>query len=175
VIIPDRVSIDLRLDIINKRQRFGNWEIDTIVGPETKGAILAATERQTGFLLMKKLPKGKNAKALAEELFYLLLPYKRWVYSITSDNGTEFYKHKRIARQLNASFFFAHPYPSWERGLNKYTNGLKRQYITKKQSFNDLNDDVIKSFQIKINRKPRKLLNFEAPIERFYKQVALAT
>jgi IS30 family transposase len=124
---------------------------------------------------MKKLPKGKNAKALAKELFYLLLPYKRWVHSITSDNGGEFYEHKRIARQLNASFFFAHPHSSWERGLNEYTNGLIRQYIPKKQSLNDLKDDDIKSFQIKINRRPRKLLNFEAPIERFFEKAALGT
>jgi IS30 family transposase len=150
-------------------------EIDTIVGPENRGAILTATERQTGFLLMKKLPKGKNAKALAKELFYLLLPCKRWVHSITSDNGSEFYEHKYVAGKLNTSFFFAHPYASWQRGLNEYTNGLVRQYIPKKQSFNDLNDDDIKSFQIKINRRPRKLLTFEAPIERFYKQVALGT
>jgi IS30 family transposase len=171
VVIPDKVFIDLRPEIINTRRRFGDWEIDTIVGPENKGAILTAVERQTGFLLMKKLPKGKNAKALAKELFYLLLPYKRWVHSITSDNGSEFYEHKHIARNLNTSFFFAHPYSSWERGLNEYTNGLVRQYIPKKQSFNNINDDYIKSFQIKINRRPRKLLNFEVPIERFYKSV----
>ncbi|MDR1199779.1 MAG: IS30 family transposase [Prevotellaceae bacterium] len=175
VVIPDKVSIDLRPDIINKKQRFGDWEVDTIVGPEHRGAILTVTERQTGFLLMKKLPKGKNAKALAKELFYLLLPYKRWVHSITSDNGSEFYEHKHIARSLHTSFFFAHPYSSWERGLNEYTNGLVRQYIPKKQNFNNINDDEINSFQIKINKRPRKLLNFDAPIDRFFKIVALAT
>ncbi|MDR1632220.1 MAG: IS30 family transposase, partial [Dysgonamonadaceae bacterium] len=81
--------------------------MDTVVGPENKGAILTATERTTGFLLMKKLPKGKNAKALAKELFFLLLPYKQCVHSITSDNGTEFYEHKRIAKYLDANYFFA--------------------------------------------------------------------
>jgi IS30 family transposase len=61
---------------------------------KNKGAILTATERTTGFLLMKKLPKGKNAKALAKELFFLLLPYKQCVHSITSDNI------KKIANSL---------------------------------------------------------------------------
>jgi IS30 family transposase len=175
VIIPDKVSIDSRPDIINRKQRFSDWEIDMIIGPENKGAILTATERQTGFLLMKKLSKGKNATASVEALFYLLLPYKRWIHSITSDNGSEFYEHKRIARQPNTSFFFAHPYSSWERGLNEYTNGLVRQYIPKKQSFEDFNDLDINSFQIKINSRPRKLLDFETPIERFFKKVALVT
>jgi IS30 family transposase len=59
VIIPDKVSIDLCPDIINQKERFGDREIDTVVGSENKGAILTATERTTGFLLMKKLPKGK--------------------------------------------------------------------------------------------------------------------
>jgi IS30 family transposase len=106
---------------------------------------------------MKKLPKGKNAKALAKELFFLLLPYKQHVHSITSDNGTEFYEHKLIAKKLDAMFFFAHPYSSWERGLNEYTNGLVRQYIPKKEPFTKYNDADITNFQHKINRRPRKV------------------
>jgi IS30 family transposase len=84
---------------------------------ENKGAILTATERKTGFLLTKKLPKGKNAKELAMELYYLLLPYKKRVLSITSDNGSEFYEHKKIAKLLDTEFYFAHPFSSWERGI----------------------------------------------------------
>jgi IS30 family transposase len=168
VIIPDKVSIDERPAVINEKQRFGDWEIDTIVGPENNGAILTATERTTGFLLMKKLPEGKNAKALAKELFYMLLPFKQSVLSITSDNGTEFYEHKRIAEMLNTDYYFAHPYSSWERGLNEYTNGLIRQYIPKKEQFTKFSDKDVENFQYKINRRPRKLLNFDTPKKRFF-------
>jgi IS30 family transposase len=105
VVIPNKISIDLRPEIINQKERFEDWETDTVVGPENKGAILTATERTAGFLLMKKLPKGKNAKALANELFRLLLPYKHCVHSITSDNGSEFYEHGLIAKLLNTAFF----------------------------------------------------------------------
>ena len=168
VIIPDKVSIDERPAVINERKRFGDWEIDTIVGPENNGAIITATERLTGFLLMKKMPEGKNAKALAKELFYLLVPYKKFVHSITSDNGTEFYQHKWIAKMLNAKYYFAHPYASWERGLNEYTNGLIRQYIPKKEKFTNFADKDIENFQHKINRRPRKLLKFENPKNKFF-------
>jgi IS30 family transposase len=168
VIIPDKVSIEERPAVINEKQRFGDWEIDTIVGPQNNGAILTVTERLTGFLLMKKLPKGKNAKALARTLYYMLLPYKQFVHSITSDNGTEFYEHKWIAHMLNTSYYFAHPYASWERGLNEYTNGLIRQYIPKKESFAHFSDKDIEIFQHKINRRPRKLLNFDAPKNKFF-------
>jgi IS30 family transposase len=117
------------------------------------------------------LPKGKNAKALAKELFFLLLPYKDHVFSITSDNGTEFYEHNRIAQKSDANYFFAHPYSFWERGLNEYTNKLIRQYMPKKQIFNNYNDDRIKCIQLKINRRTGKILNFEEPYNVFYKML----
>jgi IS30 family transposase len=168
VIIPDKVSIDERPAVVNEKKRLGDWEIDTIVGPDNNGAIITVTERLTGFLLMKKLPKGKNAKALAKILYYMLLPYKQFVHSITSDNGTEFYEHKWIAKMLNANYYFAHPYSSWERGLNEYTNGLVRQYVPKKEEFTKYNEKDIENFQHKINRRPRKLLNFETPKKKFF-------
>ncbi|MDR0613230.1 MAG: IS30 family transposase, partial [Dysgonamonadaceae bacterium] len=113
VIIPDKVMIDCRPDVITLKQRFGDWELrsnrrsqtDTVVGPENRGAIFTATERTTGFLLMRKLKEGKNAKALANELFYMFLPYRNFVHSITSDNGCEFYEHKYIAKKHGAEYF----------------------------------------------------------------------
>ncbi|MDR3187871.1 MAG: IS30 family transposase, partial [Prevotellaceae bacterium] len=95
-----------------------------------------------------------------------------------SDNGSEFYEHKKVASLLQAKFYFAHPYSSWERGLNEYTNTLIRQYIPKKGSFENYDDDFIKNVQHRLNRRPRKLLNFEAPWKVFAdalnKSVALA-
>lgn len=83
-VIKDKVSIDDRPAIVNDKLRFGDWEIDTIVGEGNKGAIVTAVERQTGFLFMKKLPEGKGAKALANVVIDLLLPYKHVVHSITA-------------------------------------------------------------------------------------------
>jgi IS30 family transposase len=178
IVIKDKVSIDERPAVINDKMRFGDWEIDTIVGEGNKGAIVTIVERQTGFLFMKKLPEGKVARGLATAVIDLLLPYKQGVHSITSDNGTEFADHKIIAKKLNADFFFAHPYSSWERGLNEYTNKLIRQYIPKKRNFDAYNDNIIKDIQHKINQRPRKKLKFNNPKYVFYtnlnKKVALA-
>ena len=168
VIIPNKVMIDKRPEVINNGERFGDWEIDTIVGAGNKGAILTITERMTGFLMMKKMTKGKNAKALAKELYCMLLPYKKAIRSITADNGSEFYEHQTIAQKLNTLFFFAHPYSSWERGLNENTNGLIRQYLPKEQSFNNYTDEQIALFQTKINKRPRKKLNFDSPKNKFF-------
>lgn len=172
IAIKNRVSIDKRPEAVNNRERFGDWEIDTIIGKDYKGAIVTIVERDTGFFMMRKLPKGKDAKDLSKHVIDMLLPYKNSVLSITSDNGTEFANHQTIARKLKTDFYFAHPYSSWERGLNEYTNKLIRQYIPKKTDFNTLNDKQIMNIQHKINRRPREKLNFKTPKEKFYKLVA---
>ena len=169
--IKGRVSIDLRSDIINNKERFGDWEIDLIIGKDRKGAIVTIVERTTAFFLMRKLPFGKNAEELVKIVIDMLLPYKKFVCSITSDNGKEFAEHKKISKKLLTQFFFAHPYSSWERGLSEYTNKLVRQYIPKKSVFNLYNEQEIKTIQHKINRRPRKNLNYDNPKNLFYKFV----
>lgn len=170
--IKNRVSIDERPDVINKKERFGDWEIDTIIGNNQKGAIVTITEKTTNFFLMEKLLEGKNAKALAKVVAKMLLPYKAHVHSITTDNGTEFAEHEMIAKALNTKIYFTHPYSSWEKGLIEYTNKLIRQYIPKKSNFNDYNNIDIKQIQNKINARPREKLNFEKPVKIFYNLVA---
>ncbi len=167
--IKDRLSIDERPPEINDKERFGDWEMDLIIGKNNKTAIVTLVERQTGFFMMEKLPQGKNAKSVAKTVIKMLFPYKDQVHSITTDNGGEFAEHKRITSKLDAKVYFAHPYCSWEKGLIEYTNKLIRQYIPKKESFDKYNDMVIKQIQYKINRRPRKNLNFETPKNLFFK------
>jgi IS30 family transposase len=116
---------------------------------------------------MRKL-KTKKADHLAKEIIRLLAPYKQLVHSITSDNGTEFARHEYIAKKLNAKFYFAHPYSAWERGLNEYSNKLIRQYIPKKSDFNDFSVKDIFQINLKLNNRPRKLLNFSNPSDIFF-------
>ncbi|MCP5062256.1 MAG: IS30 family transposase [Ignavibacteriae bacterium] len=167
VIIKNKVSIDERPSVINNKERFGDWEIDTIVGKNHKGAIVTIAERKSNFILMRKL-KTKNAKQLAIQTIRLLAPYKDLVHSITSDNGTEFAEHEYIAEKLQAKFYFAHPYSSWERGLNEYSNKLIRQYIPKKSDFNNFSDKYISEINLKLNNRPRKLLNYANPNELLF-------
>jgi IS30 family transposase len=110
--IKNRIAIDQRPEIVNTRQRFGNWEIDTIVGENNKDAIVTLVERKTAFMMMEKPPYGKNAGQLAKVVIRLLTAYINDVHTITSENGTEFAAHERIAKMLHAKFFFTHPYSS---------------------------------------------------------------
>jgi len=166
-IIKNKLSIEQRPEIINNKERFGDWEIDTIVGENNKGAIVTIVERTTGFVLMKKLKSGKNATELANEVIHMLLPYKHIVHSITSDNGTEFAEHQIISEKINTTFYFAHPFAPWQRAINEYTNKLIRQYIPKKLNFNLITDLYVKFTQTQLNNRPRKKLNFKTPYEIF--------
>lgn len=161
--IKNRVFIDQRPEVINNKLRYGDWEIDTIVGKNNKGAIVTLVERKSAFTLMAKL-SGKNADELARTVVNLMAPYKEKVLSITSDNGSEFTRHQRIAKKLQAQFFFAHPYSSWERGLNENTNKLIRQYIPKKIPFDNIDQNYINLITLKLNKRPRKNLNYNSPL-----------
>ncbi|MDR1171424.1 MAG: IS30 family transposase [Bacteroidales bacterium] len=132
--IKNRVSIDHRDETVNLKQRFGDWEIDTVVGENNRGAIVTMVERKSAFMMMEKLEHGKNAKELTKVVYRLLFAYIKHVHSITGDNGTEFADHENIAKLLKTRFFFTHPYSSWEKGLIENTNKLVRQYISKKQT-----------------------------------------
>jgi len=161
ICIKNKVSIEFRPAIVDTQERCGDWEIDTIIGKDQKGAILTMTERKTGFLLMEKMRFGKKAEPLAKAVIRLLMGYKNTVHTITSDNGTEFAEHELIAKKLSADYYFAHPYSSWERGLNEYTNKLIRQYIIKGSNFDLYDDAFIRLIQKKINRRPREKLGFQ--------------
>lgn len=79
------------------------------------------------------------------------------------DNGKEFALHESIAEALEASSYFAHPYHSWERGLNENTNGLIRQYAPKGTSFDEMKPEDVVSIMEKLNNRPRKCLDFKTP------------
>jgi IS30 family transposase len=166
--VKNRVSIDMRLEIVNTKERFGDWEIDTIVGNDNHGAILTITKRQTNFPLPEKLEHGKNAPELAKTAVSALFAFRDSVHTVTGDNGTEFAEHENIAKKLKTKLFFTHPYSSWEKGSIENANKLIRQYIPKGTNFETLNNQQIKQIQYKINNRPGKKLNFYSPKEIFH-------
>ena len=166
--IPNRVSIHARPEEADGR-RFGDWEMDLIIGKNNKSAIITICERSKNYLLMERLPYGKNPEKVAETAIRLLLPYRKNVHTITTDNGSEFARHEMIAKALRTKVFFADSYSSWQKGAIENTNKLIRQYIPKGVDFNSLTDDYIHSVQLKINRRPREKLNFSTPKDEFFK------
>lgn len=162
--IVDRVSIDERPEVVNLKERIGDWECDTIIGKGHKQAIVSLTERKSRFTLIKKV-RHKTAQSVSKTIIDLLSPLSDQVLTMTSDNGKEFANHKTIAQALETSFYFAHPYSPWERGLNENTNGLIRQYFPKNRDFDTITEQEINNVMNRLNNRPRKCLGTKTPNE----------
>jgi len=131
--------------------------------------MVTLTERKSKLVLIQKVEQ-RTSKNVGEAIIRLLEPLKICVHTITADNGTEFSQHKRVSCKLKTEFYFAHPYSSWERGLNENTNGLIRQYFPKKFSFSDINDEQIQYVMKRLNNRPRKSLGYETPSQVFFRE-----
>jgi len=173
-IIPNRKSIEERPKAVELKERFGDLEIDTIIGKNHKGAIVTINDRATGILRMKKI-ESKESELVKQATIELLQNWKPFLNTITSDNGKEFAKHQEINSALEIDFYFANPYSPWERGANENINGLIRQYIPKSSSFEELTQEKIIEIQEKLNNRPRKRFNFETPNDMFNQKVAFVT
>ena len=163
----NRVSIDERPAVVDERSRLGDWELDTIIGNGHKQAIVSITERKSRLTLIQKVER-KTASNVTRAILKLLKPIAGRVHTLTSDNGKEFADHETIAKGLGARFFFAHPYASWERGLNENTNGLIRQYFPKHRDFTTITQAEINQVMNKLNNRPRKCLGIKTPNQVFF-------
>ncbi len=164
--IPNRVGIEERPAVANNRERVGDWEADTIIGKNHKGAIATLDERKTKLRLAVPLP-GKKAKAVKQAMIGALKPLKKFVKTITYDNGKEFVQHEEIAKALKCDSYFAAPYHSWERGQNENANGLLRQYFPKSMELNNVTEKEVMIAVDKLNSRPRKCLGYKTPYEAF--------
>ena len=165
--LPNRVSIEQRPEIVQQRQRIGDWEVDTMIGKGHQQALVTLTERKSRLALLRKVEQ-RTADQVRKALVDLLQPFADRVHTITADNGKEFAEHEKVAQELKADFFFAHPYAAWERGTNENMNGLIRQYIPRKPKFTSVNETEVELIMDRLNNRPRKCLDFMSPFEMFF-------
>ncbi len=165
--IKDRVNISQRSVLVNRKSRFGDFEVDTVIGKNHKGVLVTLVDRNSKFTLIKKV-ESKHAHGVTKAIIDMLKPIQSLVHTITSDNGKEFSFHEQVAKELNIKFYFCDPYSSWQRGLNEHTNGLIREYIPKKSEFNKISRTEIIHIQNRLNNRPRKILEYKTPNEIFF-------
>ncbi len=140
---------------------------DTVIGRNHQGAMVTLADRASRYALAAMLP-SKHADGVTAEVARLPKPHKRKRYTVTFDNGKEFAGHEKIAKALNLDVYFAHPYCSWERGLNENTNGLLRQYFPKGTLFEAISEVEVQAAVTALNHRPRKILGFKSPFEVFF-------
>lgn len=161
--LADRVFIDQRPQIIDKRRRFGDWEGDFIVsGKNGKGVLLTLYERKARYTLIKKMTNRK-----IDEVHKIICELTGGVImnSLTLDNDIVFRKHKELSEILGVPIYFCHPYHSWEKGGVENTNKLIRRYIPKGSDISQYSDDYVQMVEDKLNNRPKKCLNFKTPNE----------
>jgi len=164
--IPGRVGIEHRPAAAERRDRIGHWEADTVHGRRRQGAVLSLVERCSRMTRLAKMLRA-TAKAVRAGAHRRLRPIAHAVETITADNGREFAAHRDIATDLDANFYFADPYASWQRGTNENTNGLIRQYLPKSRDLSTLTGPEIRKIENRLNHRPRKCLGFLTPYEVF--------
>jgi len=170
----NRVDIDERPEIVDRRARIGDWEADTVVAKGRQRYLVTLVERKSRFTLFKPV-ESKRAAVVREAIVELLAPYQEQTHTITFDNGKEFAEHEQVAAALEADVYFAHPYASWERGTNENTNGLLRQYFPKDSDFSEATEARVAWVHERLNTRPRKCLDFETPETVFREKIELCT
>lgn len=165
--IRNRVSIDERPEIVEQRSRIGDWEGDTVIGKNHQGGLVTLAERKSRYVLAGHI-RSKHAAGVTDQVNRLLRPHQDKCHTITFDNGKEFAEHESMAATLKADIYFAHPYHSWERGLNENSNGLLRQYFPKGMALTDITEEQVQRAIERLNHRPRKVLGFRTPHEVFF-------
>jgi IS30 family transposase len=172
-LIPGRIDISKRPAIVESKVRVGDWEADTVIGVQHKGALVTLVDRHSKFLLVARVA-NTTKKVVTAAILKMLKPFKEFVHTITFDNGKEFSDHAKIAKNLGTATYFAKPYHSWERGLNEHNNGLIRQFLPKKTNFLEVSNKFVKSVQKNINSRPRTVLDYKMPFEVFTEATGVA-
>ncbi len=163
-----RVSIDQRPKVVATRQRFGDWEGDTIQGKLGTGCVATMVERKSRYLVAAKL-EDKKAATLTEKCIKAFGPIpRRMRQTLTLDNGSEFANFKELEKRTRLTVYFADPYAAWQRGANENTNGLLRQYFQKGIDFRKVNEDAVAEAVRRLNNRPRKCLGYRTPHEVFW-------
>ena len=171
--IPDSKKdnrIELRPDRINNRERFGDWELDTVLST-SKGqhqCLMTLTDRKIRFEIIARLD-GKTKEEVLKKMKKLKSIVKKdlknIIKSISTDNGTEFSDWKEIQEILHTIVYFCHPYASYEKGTNEKHNGIIRYFIPKGNLIENYSNKDIEDIAYWMNNYPRKIFGYKTPTE----------
>jgi len=164
--------IDKRPEVVDRRERVGDWEGDTVIGKEKTKRLLTNVDRKSGYGLIDKLNlvSAEIVREKLEERFSKIPENKKYTY--TYDNGTEIGKEDSyLEKKIKMDVFRAFAYHSWERGCNENFNGLVREFFPKKTKFANISEEEVKKVERLLNNRPRKRLNYYTPREVFLEKI----
>ena len=172
-IIKNRVCIENRPAEVEEKLRIGDLEMDTVIGRPGGSVLVTMVDRVSKYTLVG-LAASKRAEDVSAVIYEKLRPHIGLLKTLTYDNGKEFANHDLLDKMLGTSSYFAHPYHSWERGLNENTNGLIRQYLPKRMDFDQLSLEQVQRVEDLLNSRPRKTLDYSTPTAIFQERSRVA-
>lgn len=165
-------SIEDRPDCVASRERFGDWELDLVIGANTghDQVLMTLLERKTRYFRIIRLPdktSGSVMKAFANLQEEYKGIFSEVFKTITTDNGSEFSSLSELEKAAETLVYFAHPYSSYEKGSDERHNGLIRRFFPKGKRVDSLSDDDISMIETWCNTLPRKILRYATPRKLF--------
>lgn len=159
VMIPDRVSIDMRSLAVESRLRYGHWEKDAVCSPKgIKASLAVMQERKSRYIDAKKTEGFKSDE---HNMKILEMKKDKKILSITYDNGIE----NRGYKELEIPSYFCDPYSSWQKGGVENANKMIRRYLPKKTNLSKITQEYLNEIIKIINNKPRKILKYRSSLE----------
>ena len=169
-------SIEQRPQEVNKRNVFGHWECDLVLGHKTKDdeVLLTMSERMSREFLIIKIP-DKTAASVMNAFKSLRKQYsEHWndiFKAITTDNGSEFADLSQLEDISKTLVYYAHPYTSCDKGTVERHNGLIRRFIPKGDYIHNYSLQQIINIDAWCNSLPRKILAYHTPDEIFEREL----
>lgn len=171
-IIQDRVSIERRPKIVNKRSRLGDIEVDFMMGKNHNGAILVMTDRATLYTCLQKL-ETRGSIIVSDAIIKRLKRMGYRIRTVTFDNDLGFANHMEVAKALNAETYFTRPYTSQDKGTVENRIGQIRRFISKKTDLSTVTDEQVKVVEKYMNNRPVRKFNYKNPNQVLLEKIAL--
>jgi IS30 family transposase len=147
----------------------GHWEGDLLLGRRGQSAVATLVERQSRYVLLQRLPRGRLAAhvrvALTRRIRTLPRELRR---SLTWDQGKEMAQHVRFTDATGVQVYFCDPRSPWQRGTNENTNGLLRQYLPRTTDLSTLSQAQLDVVARQLNGRPRQTLGWRTPAVVFH-------
>ena len=173
-VIQNRVSIEQRPSIVERRKRLGDIEVDLMMGKNHKGALIVMTDRATLKTKLKKV-EGKDSREIKRGIIQKLYSLKGIVKTLTFENDQAFSKHESIGKSLKASTFFTRPYTSQDKGTVENRIGVIRRFFPKKTDLTKVSEERVAQVEAMINNRPVRKFKYKTPNQVFSQKIALIT
>lgn len=164
---PKELSIHQRPEEINLRKTFGHWEGDLMMFSRgIQGNLITLRERKTRFMVAIK-NDNKTAQGTALTMISMLKTLKKYMKSVTFDQGSEFQKYRWIRDCLNVSVYFCDPASPHQKGAVENGNGVIRCAFPRSFDLSACTQREINQRLKEINNRPLKCLDYQTPQEIF--------